>query len=65
MPEYCGFDINDLVRRIKAIRHKFFPKYSVDIQLTEKGEMVKTKTENTASIAEYARKQVYYYLGYK
>ena len=50
---------------IKPSDISFFPKYSVDIQLTGKGEMVKTKTENTASDAEYARMHVYKSLGLK
>ena len=50
---------------IKPSDISFFPKYSVDTQLNRKGEMVKTKTENSASIAEYARKHVYKSLGLK
>ena len=50
---------------IKPSDISFFPKYSVDIQLTGEGEVVKTKTENTASDAEYARMHVYKSLGLK
>ena len=44
----------------------FYPKHSVDTQLTgDRGETIKTKIENTASDAEYARMHVYKSLGLK
>ena len=51
---------------IKPSDISFFPKYSVDTQLTgDRGETIKTKIENDASTAEYARKLVYESLGLK
>ena len=44
----------------------FFPRYSIDTQLTgDRGETIKTKIENDASTAKYARKLVYESLGLK
>lgn len=44
----------------------FYPKYSVDTQLTgDKGETIKTQIKNKASTAEYARMHVYKSLGLK
>ena len=51
---------------IKPYDISFFPKYSVDTQLTgDRGETIKTKIENDASTAEYARELVYESLGLK
>ena len=44
----------------------FYPKHSVDTHLTgDKGETIKTKIENSPSLAEYARKHTYRSLGLK
>lgn len=51
---------------IKPSDISFYPKYSIDTQLTgDRGETIKTEIKNDASTAEYARKHVYRSLGLK
>lgn len=51
---------------IKPSDISFFPKYSVDTQLTgDRGETIRTKIENNAATAEYARMHVYKSLSLK
>lgn len=51
---------------IKPSDISFYPKYSIDTQLTgDKGETIKTRIKNKASTAEYARMHVYKSLGLK
>ena len=51
---------------IKPSDISFFPKYSVDTQLTgDRGETIRTKIKNDAATAEYARMHVYKSLGLK
>ena len=51
---------------IKPSDISFFPKYSVDTQLTgDRGETIRTKIENDAATAEYARMHVYKSLSLK
>ena len=54
------------ILNIKPYDISFYPKHSIDTQLTgDRGETIKTKIENTASDAEYARMHVYKSLGLK
>ena len=51
---------------IKPSDISFYPKYSIDTQLTgDKGETIKTRIKIKASTAEYARMHVYKSLGLK